>query len=244
VPDVTRARLDVYRGKSPTEVGAYSVSEAAWYLQLPTSTVRSWVSGRPYPTRAGTANFIPIIEADDPERRLLSFRNLIEIHVLSSLRRQHQVRLDAVRATVNYLRRELGTQHPLAERSIFAGGREVFVEHYGKLINFSRQGQLAMSECLGLYLERIRRNASGAPVKLYPFARDVPRREDPKVVVIDPTISFGRPCIDGRSVRTSVIADRYKAGETRESLADDFSCTPAQIDEAVRYEFRPAKAAA
>jgi uncharacterized protein (DUF433 family) len=55
-------------------------------------------------------------------------------------------------------------------------------------------------------------------------------------VVVDPRISFGRPVIDGTSVRTETVAARYKAGESAADLADDYGVEVPQIDEAIRYE--------
>lgn len=219
-------------------MGAYSVVDAAWYLQLPASTVRSWVFGRTYATRAGKRDWAPVIRLDDPERGLLSFRNLIEVHVLSGLRRKHQVRLDAVRKAIRFLEGKFGTEHPLAVQPMSASGGHIFVEKYGTLMNISSDGQLGMSEVLNMYLERVARDAKGVPIKLYPFSSTQPSRQDPRVVVIDPMVKFGRPCIEGKGVPTSIIADRYKAGESMELLADDFACSAAQIEEAVRYEFR------
>jgi hypothetical protein len=49
-----------------------------------------------------------------------------------------------------------------------------------------------------VYLQRIERDLQGLPVKLYPFTRDTDShsapRSDPRLVVMTPTISFGRSC--------------------------------------------------
>jgi uncharacterized protein (DUF433 family) len=42
---------------------------------------------------------------------------------------------------------------------------------------------------------------------------------------------------------TAVIADRYKAGESIADLAEDYGEDPLNIEEAVRCELQPAKAA-
>ena len=51
------------------------------------------VVGRPYPTGVGTRFFEPLILLPDPNRPLLSFMNVVEVHVLDAIRRQHQIRL-------------------------------------------------------------------------------------------------------------------------------------------------------
>jgi uncharacterized protein (DUF433 family) len=54
--------------------------------------------------------------------------------------------------------------------------------------------------------------------------------------VIDPSISFGRPSIFGTGVSTAIVAERYKAGESINELADDDGCEGRQFEEAVRCE--------
>ncbi len=236
-------RVDIYGGRAPQAVGTYSVTDAASYLQLAPSTVRAWVLGRPYPTRAGRRTSAAIVRLDDEKAQLLSFRNLVEVHVLSALRQHHNIRLDDVRRAVQFLRRQFGTQHPLAEQEMFAAGRQLFVKHLGHLINVSSEGQFAMEQMLETYLSRVERDRAGVPVRLFPFASTGQTPRSSRVIVIDPTIRFGRPCIAGSGVPTSAVGDRYKAGESMDSLAKDFACTSEQIEEAVRYEFQARQAA-
>jgi uncharacterized protein (DUF433 family) len=79
-------------------------------------------------------------------------------------------------------------------------------------------------------------------VRLYPFTRDA-LDDTPRSVFIDPRISFGRPVLASVQVPTSVIAERYWAGETIEALAADYDCETLDIQEAIRCEGRPKAAA-
>jgi uncharacterized protein (DUF433 family) len=45
------------------------------------------------------------------------------------------------------------------------------------------------------------------------------------------------------AIPTAVIADRYKAGVSIADLADDYREAPLNIEDAVRCELQPAKAA-
>jgi uncharacterized protein (DUF433 family) len=60
---------------------------------------------------------------------------------------------------------------------------------------------------------------------------------------MDPRVEFGRPILKVSAIPTAVIADRYKAGESIADLADDYGEDPLNIEEAVRCELQPAKAA-
>lgn len=214
---------------------AYSIPEAARYVGVPVPTVRSWVLGRAYPTREGAKRFQPLIEAADRRTRRLSFVNLVEVHVLSALRKEHRVRLSSVRTAIRYLGREFDSRHPLVDQKLETHGGQLFVERYGQLINVSREGQLAMKAVLESYLRRVERDTEGMPIRLYPFTRPS-EEESPRSIVIDPLVSFGRPVLVGTGIRTSVVADRYKAGDSIRELADDYGRTIEEIEEAIRVE--------
>ena len=118
-------------------------------------------------------------------------------------------------------------------------GCDLFVQKFGQLINISREGQLAMRQLLQAHLQRIERDLSGVALRLYPFTR---KREnsEPKFIVMDPYISFGRPVLAGTGIPTSVIADRYKAGESVDQLAHDYGRKRPEIEEAIRCELAEA----
>ena len=222
----------------PREVPAYSLAEAAYYLGIPVATLRSWVLGRDYPVTDGTRRFAPILEIADRKHKRLSFINLVEAHVLTALRREHAIQLPKVRKAVAYLRNQLQSQHPLADQQFETDELDLFVQKYGQLINITRDGQLAMRNVLQSFLKRVKRDAQGAPVKLYLFVRGAV--EEPFAVVVDPAVSFGRPVLEGTGIPTEILAQRYKAGDSLEALADDYGRPKEEILEAVRYELKAA----
>ena len=222
----------------PRDLPNYRLPEAAHYLRIPVSTLRMWLLGQAYPTSAGMRVSKPLIEiaADSPPR--LSFVNMVEAHVLSSIRYQHGISLPAVRRAVDYLVRSLGSAHPLATEEFQTDGVNLFVERLG-LLNVSAPGQFAMPEILRALLRRIDRDERGLAVRLYPFSRrPLPAALDasPRVVVIDPRVSFGRPVLVGTGVTTLSIAERFDAGESIEALAEDYGRSRAEIEEAIRCE--------
>ena len=232
---------DIYGGQDPREMPAYSIPEAAHYLQLPPSTLRSWTKGWRYPTRAGEKRSTPLITppaAPEQGPRLLSFVNVVESHVLNAVRREHRITMPKVREALTYLEGYLPSTHPLADQKFETDGVDLFIEQYGRLVNISQDGQLAIRHVLRLYLSRIERDRAGVPVKLYLFTRSL-QADEPKVVAIDPYVSFGRPILVGTGIPTAVIADRYKAGESIHALAEDYERPPRDIEEAIRCELHP-----
>ena len=228
---------DLRTDRDPRELPAYGIAEAAHYLQVPAATLRSWAVGRPYPTRGGRRFFQPVIELPERWSRILSFTNLVEAHVLAAIRRQHGVTLGRVRKAIRFLRERLHSRHPLAERVFQTDGLDLFIEHAGLLIAVSRQGQLEMRELLQAHLRRIEWDPSGTASRLFLFTRKGDLAQ-PKRIVVDPHVSFGRPSLAGTGIPTSVVAERYKAGESMNSLTADYGCSREEIEEAIRCELR------
>jgi uncharacterized protein (DUF433 family) len=230
---------DFYKDLDPREVPSYGVMEAGHYLRIPRTTIRDWVSGRIYYGQSGERFSRPVIHVPDPALKLLSFMNLVEIHVLDGIRRKHNIPLEKVRIAVNYLAKQFPSKHPLADQDFQTDGLNLFIQKFRQLINISQEGQLAMQEILQAHLHRIERDVKGIPVRLYPFTRKrefVESQLEPKAVVIDPHVSFGRPVLAGTGIPTAVIAERYKAGESVDDLTKDYGRQRLEIEEAIRCE--------
>lgn len=202
----------LYGDFSPEEKPRYSLARAASYLKLSPSTLRSWVRGRTYPKGGKLEVWPPLIQAD----RLLSFNNLIEAYVLRALRVDHGIKMAAVREALDY----------------------VFIDRFGELINLNKSGQLAAKELLKAVLKRVQWSPAGLPVKVFPSVSfDVETlRRAPQYVMIDPAVSFGRPVLVNRGIRTSVIVGRIDAGEHPDDVANDFGLKREELDAAIFYE--------
>lgn len=219
--------------KDIREMPLYSAAEAARFLHLPVSTVRAWAFGQGYRVRNERRQFAPVISTADRKHRRLSFLNLVELLVLAAIRRKHNVPLPQVRRAVDYLRRKFPSPHPLADHQFQTDGMDLFVEKFGELINLSREGQLAVKALIQQYLQLVERDASGVPFKLH-----LPRSTEPAQpvasVVIDPRFGFGRPVLDGRGIRTEVIVERFQAGESIASLAEDYGLSVDTVEDILR----------
>ena len=166
----------------------------------------------------------------------MSFTNLVEAYVLTAIRRKHQIALPTIRHGLDYLVRKLGAKRPLLEKEFATNGVDLFVDHLGEIINISRDGQVEMADLIRAYLERIDRDAKGLPIKLYPFMRTQAPREQPRTVVIDPRVSFGRPVIAGTGIPTAVLAEQFKAGDPVPVLAKEYGADEEAVWDAIRCE--------
>jgi uncharacterized protein (DUF433 family) len=78
-------------------------------------------------------------------------------------------------------------------------------------------------------------------VRLFPFTRSsVVLIGQPRTVVIDPTIAYGRPTLVRAGVPTAVIEDRFSAGDSPDEMAADYCVDPNDSWDAIRFERQPA----
>jgi uncharacterized protein (DUF433 family) len=226
----------------PRDAPSLAIVEAAHYLRLPQATLRSWVMGRPYPTTAGQRKAPAVFQIAGGDPPALSFNNLVEAHVLESITRTHQVPLQKVRRALRYLVDRMRTDRPLIDSDFQTDGKDLFVEVFEGLINVTQDGQLALAQMLELHLSRIDRDERGLARRLFPFTGAV-TADSPRLVVIDPTVCFGRPVIVGTRIPIAMVTQRWKAGETIAVLAEDYGRPQQEIEEAIRCEtFLPAAA--
>lgn len=210
------------------ETPMYGTSEAAHYLRVPYQTLRYWTKGN------RDNEPIVTLALNDPPR--LSFMNLLECHMLSALRSSYRVRLPKVRAALTTLSKLLPSPHPLVDSPLETDRVDVFIREFGgELVNLSRRGQMGIQEVLNVHLTRI--EPTEGIFRFFPF---VERRveNEPKVIVMTPTVAFGRPVIAGTAIPTSLVASRFHARESVPDLADEYEVTVREIEEAIRLESR------
>jgi len=141
----------------------------------------------------------------------------------------------ALRAALDYAENEFNIKRLLLSNDLRTAAGTVFIERLGQIIDIGRSGQIVLQELLNAHLKRIDRDVAGLPLRLFPVntARGL---EGPKIVAVDPKISFGRPIIAGKGVRTLTIVERLDAGEEREVVAADYRLEEHEIDEAILFE--------
>lgn len=221
------------------EIPIYGISEAAQYLRVPLNTLRYW-------TRDWTGDeksVGPLIRLAGKEPARLSFHNLLECHMISSMRAVYDVRLPKVRKALKALAKYVHHQHPLIEQAFQTDRRDLFIEHLGEVVNLSgKEEQILIPGVMKFYLERIERDPKGL-FKLHPFVMER-KASEPKLIELNPALSFGKPVITGTGISTAVIASRFNARESIPDLASEYGVEPKQIEEAIRWEQRTAAVAA
>ncbi len=170
---------------------------------------------------------------------MLSFTNLVEAHVLRAIRRVHKVKMYVVRESMKAIREEFESLHPLAEVDLYTEGKSILVK-YGGYVNMSRGKQIEMEQVVSVYLKRIEREEHKL-ARFFPFYSE-PRIkgpgivEQPKIVSVNPFVSFGRPVVTDTNIRTEAIAERFFAGDSVDDLSSDFKLDRSIIEAAIRFE--------
>jgi uncharacterized protein (DUF433 family) len=220
-------------GGDVREFPRYSISEAAFYVRIPMTTLHAWTQGQDYTTKSGIhRTFCPLIELADKKNRLLSFYNLVEAHILRSTT-ERGVPFKNVRKAVDFISENIPGKHPLLTHTFETSGKELFVQHLGKTINATAYGQCAMREILEKYLLLVPRDGYGLPIRVFPI--------NSKRLAIDPLFSSGKPIVRDKGITASVLWGRKKSGESLPEIAHDYGLTEIEVQEAVQdYEWRPA----
>jgi len=217
---------------NPLEIPNYTIEETARYLIVPATTVRYWTIGE-----AGAA---PLTTVFSRRPLLLSFKNLVELYVLESLREFHDVGMLRIRKSVEELRIEKPSKFPLADYQLATRNRKIYLEgERDELINLTAGGQHAFKAIMDPFLKRVERNAQGIAERLFPFtSREHQQNPDraPRVVVIDPRVAFGMPVLVGSRISTAFLMSRRKGGASVSKLARDYDRSETEIEEAISLE--------
>lgn len=223
----------------PRALPAYSLTDASRCIGAHPATLRSWFKGRSYPTKKGprrSPNLLVPAAAD-----ALSFQNLVQAHVVQGIRKRYHIPMHRVRDALAYLRDSMGSLDLLASEKFYHDTEHLLVKVEDRLVSLSERGQNVSETVLQQYLHRIDYAKDGFAARLHPFFyTSTGQIHEPRHIVIDPRVAFGKPCLERLGVKTEVIAERFFAGEPIEELAADYGAEPEEIQEAIRWSARRA----
>jgi uncharacterized protein (DUF433 family) len=207
----------------------YSYSDVDRLVGLRTGTARRWIEGY---HRAGT-DYPPILRPSPTGSDSVTWGEMVEARLLAEFRDQ-RVPVRRLRPAVERLRAEFGP-YPLARARTLLDveGRELVQRVQDEvrlepelLLVVVRNGQLALDLKAQRFADAVQ-YSDGVAATIRPTHRT-------PAVQLDPSRSFGQPSI--RGVRTEVLAEEYRAGQSREALADLYDLEPELVDQALRYE--------
>lgn len=223
----------------PRKIAAYSLTDAARCIGSNAATLRSWFRGRSYPTKSGPRRSPNLLVPAAPDG--LSFQNLIQAHVVQGIRKRYHIPMNRVRDALAYLHESMGSLDLLASERFYHDTEHLLLKVENQLISLSERGQNVSETILAQYLHRIEYGKDGMASRLYPFLFTASGQiYEPRHIMIDPSIAFGKPCLKRIGVKTEIIADRFLAGEPIEELSADYGAKTEEIQEAIRWSARKA----
>lgn len=206
----------------------YGMSQVDYLLGLTPGTARRWIDGYTRGSRA----YAPLVRIDPTGEEIVTWGEFVETRLLSEYRDAGAL-TKRMRPAIEKLREMFETRYPLAHARPFVAGRELVLQMQ-ESIGLDRDLQLVVIRNNQIMLTE-------AAISFYESAEfddDVVTRLRPvsaiKEVVVDPLRQFGEPVV--RSVRTEIIAEQVRAGESLDAIADIYELDRKLVEAAVRYE--------
>lgn len=196
--------------------GIYGSREAARLVRVRPETLARWTSNR-----AGKPALVEPSQGD-----LFSFHDLISLRVIAELWNR-KVSTDEIRAGIDFLARELGTDRPLAHKHLATVGNQFFAK-VGEWYDAGKGGQGAFELVIRPVLKPIEYDSDDMASLWRPH----------DWVWINPRVQAGSPCVDETRILTSLLAGMAE-GEDEDDLqdlADDFDLELGAVRAALDYE--------
>lgn len=207
----------------------YSYSDVDRLVGLHSGTARRWLDGY----RRNGRFYEPVLREAPTGSDSVTWGEMVEARLLAEFR-SRDVPVQRLRPAIELLSAEFGP-YPLAHA-------RPFLDVEGRELVRIVQEQVGLQRQLQLVVVRNGQLVLADPAERFHFAveydQDIVTRLKPDArtpdVVMDPSRAFGQPAV--RNVRTDSLAEDFRAGTSREELADLYDLTTAQVDEAIRFE--------
>ena len=208
--------------------------EAARQLRIPPSTVVQWLEGA---ARQGKW-YAPVLREDPTGSTDMTWGEVVEARYLRAYRQQN-VSMQQLRPFIREMRQEFGIPYPLAHVKPFVGeGRRLLVEvqerthvpdHF-RVVYEAKTGQLVLDPRAASFLERVDFAERGVreAIRIHPAGRESP-------VIMSPSLASAATTV--RGIRTEVLAELHDAGESAESIAEDFNLSVDTVKAAIAWEW-------
>lgn len=213
---------------------AYSLAEASRLVNMKKWTVRRYLRGYKYDYAEQRVQQPPVVKGSKIKEPYASFLDLIDLIFIRELLKRGFF-LPTIRKALDEARDWLGTPHFARSEFFTAGVNEIALRlpRDGCMIVLLTGGQSAMPQIIEMFSDKL----DFENITEYGFVkRWYPRGMD-GMIVIDPTISFGRPTIIGTGIPTNNIYDLYLGEEKElEPVSKWFNIPQNHVQTAVQFE--------
>lgn len=217
---------------------AYTLAEVARYIGSKPATLRAWFRGRPASVtkeggfrRGAVKSVLPTLAGP---REPMSFIDLIEAHILLSIRKGYNFPMHKVRTAMDYLAESDGNLMFLAHKDCYHDRKNLFLGLDERLLSLSERGQLVDKTIMANGLRQIVYGKDGYADEFFPKVGDREQRE----LVVNPTINFGRLSIARLGIGAHALRARWEAGEKMAEIAEDCGATTIEVETAIWWDER------
>lgn len=215
--------------------GIYTVSEASRLTGVSTGRIRRWLRGYSYRWGQKTYAMPALWQAQwEPigSHVALGFLDVVEIRFVDAFVKVGVtwVMLRRVRQRAQEL---FKTSHPFCVQQFVTDGRDVFVELHretgeSSLLEIVRRQQVFSQIVKPLFKDLEFAQGKGV-VRWWPLGSE-------RLVVLDPTRSFGRPIVAEHGVPTETLANAAAVCGSSREAARWFEVPEREVSDAVEYE--------
>lgn len=195
------------------DIPMYPATTAGRLVGLHVDRVRRWLRGYDYSYFAGPEGKTrrghkePVIKRDQAaESSYASFLDLIDLLFVKEFL-EHGISLQRIRKALREAE-ELIDEHHFAQRRFFTEGKNIFLElkennDGDALLELLSGGQWVIAPIIRKLARRIDFDQpTGFARRWYPLGKE-------GLIVLDPSISFGKPTLVGRGVATANVYDMF-----------------------------------
>lgn len=212
----------------PRSVPLFTISEAAKYLGLNYTTLRSWV--RPDAGKALVYSF-----PKEGNYASIPFVGFAEAFVLAAAKRAG-LKSQRVRANVEAIRKDVGLEYALATKRLWMDKVELLLADDPDVkedLVVPRNRQMAMREAVEHELELITygRDDVAETIQLPIFRKTK--------VIVDPAEAFGQPIVERTGTRVRDVLALFWADEDIRDIAYDFDLEVDEVEDLIRAQTKP-----
>jgi len=193
--------------------------------------VRTW-----FKERSDGSGLGPIFAADYPPVNgdlAVSFFDLIDVLVAGEFRDRYNVPMRVVRRAHSLLQTQLQTRHPFCHNDLYTDGKRIFLCVANELDEEVLSDVVSRQQFFLHIREKLAHIDYSEMTKLACRWRII------SGIVIDPSISMGKPTIEHTGITTYVVANQYFANAKNKTLvADLYGIGEKDVTNAIAFEER------
>jgi uncharacterized protein (DUF433 family) len=209
--------------------GIYDIPSAARYLLAARGAEEAYpVSSRHLIRWIRKGLALPEFSTVPGRELLIAFQDLISMRVIAAMRAAGVAWSDIYWAE-SWLRENVREPRPFATEELWTSRSDIFTRFRQMLISASRHGQIAMEVLTDQLI----------PISGLRFERQVARMWEPRdLILLDPKVQFGAPCIKGTRIPTRAIWGMVQGGDPPELVQRAYEITDEELEAALEWEKR------